>query len=133
MSIGCVVALIGIKIRILSALRKMPRKNEIKQLEKHFCTIECKKDFSRHKKGCQMSQMGLKSAIDTTYGQIEQLVRHMAEQNPTMIPALINPGPLLGTITYESRQTRKVEWSLVDHFFLLTTKKEQINLKSFSS
>lgn len=80
-----------------------------------------------------MSQMGLKSAIDTTYGQTEQLVKHMMEQNPTMIPALINPGPLLGTITYESRQTRKVEWSLVDHFFLLTTKKEQINLKSFSS
>ena len=59
---GLMVALIGIKIRILHELENIsPNAKRAKEiLEEKFCTVECKKDFKSHKKGCKMANIGLR-------------------------------------------------------------------------
>jgi len=94
---GLMVALIGIKIRILHELKSIsPNAKLAKEiLEDKFCTVECKKDFKSHKKGCKMANIGLREAIKTTEGQIGDLIKNLNKENSTILPALINPKPLL--------------------------------------
>ena len=68
---GLMIALIGIKIRILIDLKNIPCNTKLakEMLNKKFCTPECKKESAKHTNGCHVINIGRKEAISSTKDQ----------------------------------------------------------------
>lgn len=95
---GCLVALIGIKIRILLELTNLSSNSKVvkETLTENFCTSVCKNDKKRHTGGCHFAiSQSRNEVIYTTRGQLEGLLTYLNKYNPTMLPALLHPKPLL--------------------------------------
>jgi len=96
-SMGLIVALIGIKIRVLLELQDLPNNSsQVKEkLTKSFCNKVCKNDKKVHAKGCKFADISRKEIINSTLGQLKDLIDHINKYNPTILPALLHPKPLL--------------------------------------
>ena len=94
---GLLVALIGIKVRILLELKQLPSSYKLvnEMLTKEYCNPVCRKDKKNHVNGCNFANISRKEVIMSTKGQLEACLDHVNKHNPSMLPGLLHPKPLL--------------------------------------
>ena len=111
---GLILAYIGIKIRILQEIKDIsPSARNFKDImTKKFCNIQCKRNTRFHKKNvCQGAFSSRRQAISFTEDLIHVNLKSINGYNPTILPALLNPGMyILYTISGKCHEINSKNW-----------------------
>ena len=111
---GLLVAYLGIKIRVLQEIKAIsPSARNFKDImTKKFCNIQCKRNTRFHKKNvCQGAFSSRRQAISFTEDLIHVNLKSINGYNPTILPALLNPGMyILYTISGKCHEINSKNW-----------------------